>query len=156
MNSKSQSRCDAEKVPVLYRNGNGDWIMLGDSGEKFEIAMRGSPLERAMSARLSTASEKPPSATRASLAEPRAHQLDQQQNPRTDALAAYLQNDASADDLGRLTRMKWHARQMEREAGYWRHVAEVLDRPSARAGARDTLDALDNQHRSEGTTKGKS
>lgn len=44
---------DDQKIPVLYRNGKGDWIMLGDGGEKYEIAMNGSPLERAMTARLS-------------------------------------------------------------------------------------------------------
>ncbi|TAK84343.1 MAG: hypothetical protein EPO20_14740 [Betaproteobacteria bacterium] len=50
MTSSTESRNDEPKIPVLYRNGKGDWIMLGDGGEKFEIAMNGSPLERAMTA----------------------------------------------------------------------------------------------------------
>lgn len=54
---KPSSATDDARIPVLYRNGDGHWIMLGDNGEKFEVAMRDSPLERAMTAALSTRSE---------------------------------------------------------------------------------------------------
>lgn len=48
---ESSARNGEERIPVLYRDGGGDWIMLGDHGEKFEVAMSGSPLGRAMTAR---------------------------------------------------------------------------------------------------------
>ena len=38
-----------EAAPLLYRDGNGDWIMF-HYGAKYEVAMNGSMLEKAMTA----------------------------------------------------------------------------------------------------------
>ena len=44
-------RADApeQRIPVLYRTDDYGWIMLGENGEKFEIAANRSPLGLAMS-----------------------------------------------------------------------------------------------------------
>ena len=59
-NEPSLDAPNSPRIPVLYCNDYG-WIMLGEGGEKFEIAAKNSPLGLAMSALF--AGKAPPSET---------------------------------------------------------------------------------------------